>query len=124
LFFLPKPLHGPEKLAEDVVKDFDAQKDGIVRWFSTPPVDIIPPFKAVHSDVYLKYKNSTPEVKDVKVEDVKGKKKAKASPVKAKAVAAAAKSGKGSVKDLVATLTKLADALHGDVAELARVSEV
>lgn len=57
LFFLPKPIMGPERLQDDLIDALDVYGDKTVRWFSAPPLDLIDvSIKPVHSKVYLDWK--------------------------------------------------------------------
>jgi hypothetical protein len=42
-------------LKENIVNIFDVYEDGIVRWFSSPPLDVVPLYHVGHSDTYLKH---------------------------------------------------------------------
>jgi hypothetical protein len=52
-------LIGPEPLKENIVKILDVYEDGIVRWFSSPPLDVVPLYHVSHSDVYLRHLKKT-----------------------------------------------------------------
>lgn len=109
LFYLPKPLIGPDRLPDDVITSFDVQKDGTVRWFATPPLDVVTPFKIKHSEAYLEYKKSHPTPSTPE----------KSPKRNARKETFAKTNGTGNRDDLVNALKAWADATRQDSVSLA-----
>lgn len=118
VFFLPRPIHGPAQLSEGLVSDFD-HGDGTIRWFSSPPIDVVPGAKVAHSAEYLAWKAEQLASKPVAKQSSPKKNaspKKQASPVKPVQVEAP---GNGDPKALVTALYALSKALGEDAMEIA-----
>ena len=63
------------------MSQFDRQGDGHLRWYATPPLDVIPVEPVAHSLAYLEYKKSHPLVKSKPQNGIVPPSPAKATPV-------------------------------------------
>ena len=94
-----------------MVDAFDAYKDGTIRWFASPPVDVVSMNSATHSLQYLLWK--TKQAPEIEMQD-----SSKVVEKTAKPRAAISEKKLGKVEDLAKALKAISEALEKDAVKI------